>query len=752
MQSKLYLILKSFFIFLFLSILFAGCGIWNNFTTYFNLYYDTTDIFNQAETEIKTQNTDAFATTDLTIPPSTTQSLQKVIEKCSNILQFHPTSSFVDDALLILGKSFYYLTNYEKSVRELQDLITKQPNSSLVLEAKLWIGKDQMKMRMYDTALVTLKDVINEAQANGKNNFVVDAYIEQIKYRIIEKEYSEAISLINQLLSVSKNNVINAQAAYEAGELFKIQNNYTNAIAFYKKVNNYSPTYLLEQNYLLELGRTYREDSLFQNSLDIFESMRSQNKYSDIFDVIDVEKGKTLYRMGKYEEALNQLVLVDTAYSRSQSAGIAEFEIAKIYQNHYKNLDSAYSYYNKALRSTIPQDLINSARNLSDMLKQYQDYNSSLANIKTQINYLEHPEVFIKDSIAYREKYLEAEQVAEDSLRLFEEKTNMNFRKNVEERDSLLKFIQTVQDTAVKDSLQKILTEKENIIKGIPLKLNITLKIPEPKRPLKPLDTLKTELVKDEYYIGNLLFTEFNMPDSAYSLYMDILNNYPDSKYQANVLYAVGSYYLVNNDSAKADSLFNIIYNKYRNESIVNAAADKLNKPFINFNYDPAEPLYSDAEKLMDDKKYDTSLTRFYYIYKTHHQSPYAAKALYASGWILENKLNLLDSAAVVYDTLNKEYPNSVYAKSIVAKLIAYRDEQNLRKQQHLDSLKNITGVATNKLNDTTKSKNITGKNSNLNNENTSNSSAEALSTKVPIQATVTNPDTLIRIRRKIEK
>ena len=72
--SRLYpvfLILAAFFI--------SGCSVWNNFTTYFNLYYNTSELFEQAEITIKEQKQDLFATTELTIPGSANQLLVKVV-------------------------------------------------------------------------------------------------------------------------------------------------------------------------------------------------------------------------------------------------------------------------------------------------------------------------------------------------------------------------------------------------------------------------------------------------------------------------------------------------------------------------------------------------------------------------------------------------------------------------------------------------------------------------------------------------
>ena len=214
-----------------------------------------------------------------------------------------------------------------------------------------------------------------------------------------------------------------------------------------------------------------------------------------------------------------------------------------------------------------------------------------------------------------------------------------------------------------------------------------------PKKPLKSTlsqDSLKSLLAKNKLALGNLFLTELELPDSAYKNYISVLNDYPNTSLHATALYALGSYYLTVNQDTTADSLFNIIYENYKNESIVNAAANKLNKPLIDLEYDPAKDLYADAEKEMLNKNYDSSINKFYQLYKKYPQSKLAAKALYASGWILENDLSLYDSAAVLYDTLSIHYPQSEYAMKIKPELTTYELFRQEKEKAAEDSLKKI--------------------------------------------------------------
>ena len=121
---------------------FGGCSIWENFTTYFNLYYNTSTLFEDAEKEILSQKRDLFSTEPLVIPATARTSLTKVIEKSSKLLQFYSGSSYVNDALLMLGKSFYYQGNYLKSKKKFEEFLAAETDDEEeITEANLWLAK-----------------------------------------------------------------------------------------------------------------------------------------------------------------------------------------------------------------------------------------------------------------------------------------------------------------------------------------------------------------------------------------------------------------------------------------------------------------------------------------------------------------------------------------------------------------------------------------------------------------------------------
>lgn len=659
-----------------LFVLLQGCGIWVDFTTYFNLYYNAKDSFQEAELAIQQQRKNLLQLEEPNISGNVPQLLNKVIEKCSKILQFHENSSYVDNALLMLGKSFYYQKNYQKALRKFQELAITKSESNLILENDLWIAKTQMRLKDFKNALQALERVRKSAADEGEDEILRDAYIEEIVYLINSENYLQAISLMNDFLQVSNSDEVNAELVYEMGRLYIKTNDIENAVLSFRKVMDYSPSFEIELKSQVELAIALRENQQEEESLSILQSLRDEEKYLESFDKIELETGLTLFALNRVEEAVSILIKVDTSYISSQNSGIAKFKLGQIFEYYYKNFDSASTYYTRAASSTAPPEYLKPASEKAQLFNKYKTIQKNIVETRKQLSYLEDPEAFIKDSLNYyADTLITEEQVVRSEF--LDEGKNVGDEKGVVQTQPPRTQFKTDQ--------------KKN----------------PPTRPIISADSLKKIILKNEFDLANLFYTELNVPDSAYPLYKNIVENYSQSSYYLPSLYSLGTYYQSIGRKEEADSIFNYIYENFRTESVANAAAFQLKKPLINLNYDPADSLYLEAEKKLLEDKFGESVKKFYNIFLTHPKSPVAAKALYAGGWVLENKLKLPDSAAVLYDSVESKYPQSQFASIVRPKLIYYRQEIAMRKQAVEDSLRQIEANKSGKSNTESIQKNI---------------------------------------------
>lgn len=684
------LTIKKYFTAILLSAsIFSGCSVWENFTTYFNVYYNTSELFDEAEEEILLQKANLFSIDDTQIPSSANQKLVKVVEKASKILQFHQNSSFFDDALMMLGKSFFYQQNYQKGLRKFQELMALQEENDLVLETKLWIAKSHRQLKNYDEFLSTLSEVKKQAKDEDEEDILAEAYIQEVKYYLTTENYDNAIEVINEFFAVSDDDVLKAEALYQLGLLYIETDELNLAAESFKNINKFSPTYEIEFLSRLELAKVYRESSDYNLSLDVLDDMASEDKYEEYFPQIEFETGLTLTNSGRHTDAINKLVSVDTAYSSSTSAGLARFYLGKILEEKFSDYDSALSYYSKTIGGQLPADIIIESNQKVTLLKKYFYLRSLIEKNEEKRFYILNPDEFVKDSIAYNDSlkaYAEQQEIAQlqDEMR---NQLENDPNQNIEEQSG--KEGETGDQPRGRGRGRGEINTAANTA---PASGNTNQQFQNQEPPARPTiseDSVNVLLGKSYYDLGNLFFTEMNVLDSAEYYYLKALE-IPDNKIRPEIIFALGSYYEVKGDEPKSDSLFSYIYENFRDRKIVNAAAAKLNKELVDLEYDPAKEIYIEAEKEMLQKAYSSSAKKFYNIFKEYPASPLAPQALFASGWILENELNLLDSAAVIYDSILIKYPQTVYAGKIRPKISYYKDERERSRLAVEDSLREI--------------------------------------------------------------
>lgn len=131
------------------------------------------------------------------------------------------------------------------------------------------------------------------------------------------------------------------------------------------------------------------------------------------------------------------------------------------------------------------------------------------------------------------------------------------------------------------------------------------------------------------------------------------------------------------NGKESADSLYSALIAQYPESPYAQESRRILGLPLLVAAKDTAEELYLRAETLFDSANTESALPFLYKIVEEHHLSPYSPKALYAIGWLYENKLEKEDSASITYRRLIAAYPTSQYALAVMPRV---QEEDNERK------------------------------------------------------------------------
>src|SRR4030067_2852052 len=111
------------------------------------------------------------------------------IAKANQVLQYHPNSKWGDDALWLIGKSYYNMGDYLPADRRFKELVTNHPKSKFADESYYYMGLCEMFLGHNDQALsafAALEDTY------GKSPYLDDMLFAEGAMEMMSENYRQA--------------------------------------------------------------------------------------------------------------------------------------------------------------------------------------------------------------------------------------------------------------------------------------------------------------------------------------------------------------------------------------------------------------------------------------------------------------------------------------------------------------------------------------------------------------------------------
>jgi TolA-binding protein len=599
--------------------LFASCSVWDSFTAFFNTYYNAQHLYSEAEEEVWTMLETRESGRNLLIPLNisggTKTKFTSVIEKCSKLLQYHPDASLVDDALMMIGRSYYYQNEYQKAERKFRELIDGYPDGKLALEAQVLLSFCQYKSGDFDNAVKTAQLSLEKASDQGEKELVAEASLVLGQIALDQKAYSRARTFFMRVGEYGNTTEKRMQALMKVGEIFTQEKDYVNAEEAYRRAYSMSGSYLGEYRARMGVARMLMKQKRFDEADKALASLRSNSNYKEFFGNIDLESGNVLHERGDIDAAITQYAYVDTAYNHTEPGTDACLALGMIYETVTLQLDSARAIYDRGLRSAVNTvESRNQIARRADYLTKYLGYRNEILKLDSMRYAALHPMdtlSIVSDTAAARIAAARADTAA----------------------------------TARKDSV----------------------KIQAPKAPPLPLDTINARLSQRMDDLAGLFYATMGRRDSSRYWYNRLLIEYPDSRSAPRALYVLAR--IEEEDSTgsrvRADSLRREIVKRFPESPFGEDSKRALGLPPTKKIDDPIETSYQNATLLLQSGKNAAAIDSFRAIVMRSPASPLAPRALYAIGWTYENQVGQFDSAGANYERLVALYPGSQYAQRV---------------------------------------------------------------------------------------
>lgn len=657
----------------------SGCAVYEPFAdftkqrytnaiSYFNTFYNAQRQFNEAEDEVLKARRDYLekGAVNLTfaIPASARQKFQTSIEKNSKVLTFYSDSKWVDDALMMIGKAYFYMEDDVRAERKFQELAVQFPHSDLFFESQLWLGKSFMRQKKTEQGIKQLEDVFVKTvdldnTIAGQSAFeLAQYYFAQGDFTLAEQHYSQAVKLL-------KDDEIKTQLYFQIGKCFSELQQIEKAQQAYTNAADISPIYTFKFQAILQLYKSYAFEKKYDEALNGLNEMLSDTKNKEFFGIIHFEIANVLMKQGNTKEAVLKYTYVDTAFARSEEAARSYFILGKYFENKELNYDSARVLYGKARTEYAASEITKDAAERSDIFNKY--------------------DLLKKDLIRFDSLYSNAiaakAQLDSSSVTSPQDSITVKDTLTVKEDTKAKKMTKTGKQEIKKDSIIAIDSTKikERITRILAQKVLI--------------DSLQRSIIRTKFELGGLFYLEIQQADSALSWFTHVVEIYPKSQFAPRALYSIAEIFrsVKKKQRSELDSLYQKIITTYPESPYANEARKNVGLPVIVAEKDSAQDLFEIAEKLSENKKYEAAITAYKQIEIKHPASPFSAKALYSAGWHYENSLLRNDSAVAVYKRLIAKYPVSQYAAAARPKVLEYDNEAKRieqEKQQALEAQK----------------------------------------------------------------
>jgi tetratricopeptide (TPR) repeat protein len=632
---------------------FASCSVGDFIGAYFNTYYNAQRLFSEAEEELSKQTgptqTGKPFLAPFVVQAGTKTKLTSVIEKCSKLLQYHPESNLVDDALMMIGKSYYYQNEHQKGERKFRELIEGYPESDLAFEAELLLSYTFYRMNDKPKATSLAKALADTTTLEEPGIAAkASALLGEIERE--NENYDEAISHYQKAAELGDSAEDQTESYMKLAELYSLVGDNQKALEAYEHAEESSANYSSKYHALMGQARKLYELGHFDASLKLLEDLRSNSNNKDFFGEIELEIGNASTAMNDPESAIAQYKYVDTTYARTEAAANSYYQLGHLYETMLFQYDSARITYNKG-KTEFPQALITqSLVSRSEYLNKYYAYKKELARYDSIRTLILNPSV-------------EATPVQHGAP-----------------EDSSTVVTDTVATNPVAPVADSSAIVSDSTHKGFqPKPLTV---------PLPPLETVDSLLAYYKTELGGLFYSTIGVMDSAEAWYRRLVIDHPYSKLVPRALFTLAQIYAQDTTVAqsKSDSLHNEIVNLFPNSEFAVESRRILGQSPRVKKKDEAESAYARAEELMDAGNNRAAIDTFASIVDRYPSSPLAPKAQYAVGWLYEHMNSHLDSAIVSFQKLVRLYPTSQYTLLVQSKLSEVDAHRRALEQSEKDT------------------------------------------------------------------
>ena len=600
------------------------------------------------------------------------QNYQQAIERSSRVLEYFPNSRWFDDALMLIGKCFYYRRDYKKAMRKFDEILANYPESDFIPETRLLKARTYIGLEEFDTAEEQLRAISNDSDIPKKVR-------EEAKYELgglyfKKGNYELAAENFASSAKSADDKLIKAMAQYRLGDCLIRLERYDEAPAILRRAVKLAPNEDFQSQASLKLGQSYSLNGDYDRAIKTFRTALSKEFDEKRIPRLKLELAKNLQLSGDLSEAIKWYENIIEEHKRTDASARSYFALGEIqeylvgdYEKAKENYDLVRSEFSNSLIAPIAQER-------SDNIKTLKELQDDIARLEGR--YVE------ADS-------LDSDEAGEDQDRRDDGPINLSMDGmwvNYTGRDRPPPIsLRELTDT---DLARQAVLQDRIAASGDSTKIDSSMMQPA-KLDSAALAKREAEEAKQKEYdlsakylaLGEVLLFAFDKPDSAIKYYQVVVEKHVDSTHIARALYSLSYVFReFKADTVLADTVLAELIDIFPESNHAEGARRILGLPLTSDKVDSAKIVYNQGEDAFYKfNNIDRAFELWDEVVEKYPHSEYAHKATYAKAWHMEHTLYDMDDAITLYQTLVDSFPESPYVAQVKPKLAAV---DNVRKQE----------------------------------------------------------------------
>ncbi|MXX97882.1 MAG: tetratricopeptide repeat protein [Rhodothermaceae bacterium] len=347
---------------LFCMLLFlAGCSStsffgsrFNDFSAYYNKYYNAQRSLSEGirgfEDRMRVQPIDQ----DIFLPlfgHGDQASMQRkpfedAVTKSADILRKHPNSKWVDNAIMTIGKAWFFTNNFVGAEEKFNDIL--ELDSPLRDEANFWLARTLIASGVYEEAFTHLQAVLSAEDLSSR--WAPYYQLALAELHVQNENWEEAAVELEAGLSTIRDRDLAARAQFLEGQVLEQLGRYTDAVAAFERVQRHKPFYELSYAAQFSAVRVLSDHVDPDEAMRRLRRMERDDKNYEHRAQLAYLRGRVLTEQGRYSEALEEYdeLLYDPTAGGSQVRGRVHYALGTFYRDVFSDYPYAAAHFDTA--------------------------------------------------------------------------------------------------------------------------------------------------------------------------------------------------------------------------------------------------------------------------------------------------------------------------------------------------------------------------------------------------------------------